>query len=340
MADQQKLNTLTKKVFKDQAIWMLNALWPKQKDSKAEELWNLVQIFSEIEIENHENGCEVDEFQVHRVFEKLGEQKTVQEMRNHLRTVGVEKFKNIGMLHFLIWHYQQDWHAVVNASQGDNTAELEQAKQMLDEVSKLFAESQQKAETAKKSAAESTQKAAEAKKSAEDAAARQAEAQAAENEVTAALNDVKEKEAAKERKREALQKKIETAGLVAKNAAINELAQLDKEDDLPLRKAKTTLEAAQRKAAKTLKAATDAKEIADRDAESAEKSKQAAIKAQEEAELAVEQMAKKVEEAEAYLKEQQENASGSGQGSIWWLNRELEEKKKYLPTRKGGVAKN
>ena len=151
--------------------------------------------------------------------------------------------------------------------------------------------------------------------------------------MTAALDEVKAQEAAKEEKRAALQKKAETGSLVAKNAALNELAQLDKEDDLPLRRAKTKLEAAQRKAAKPLKAATEAREKADADAEEARQRKEAA-------DAAVEETAQKVEEAEKYLQEQQAASEGSGQGAMWWMNRELEEKKKYLPTRKGGVAKH
>nr|BAN38087.1 TolA protein, putative [Entamoeba histolytica] len=311
MGDQETFKALNKKCFKEQAIWMLNALWPTYKDTMAEEVWGFSQMFSEFEIENHENGCDLDELNMHRVFEKLGNQKTVQEMRSQLKQAGVENFKRVGMLHFLTYYYGMDWHKVANAPQGDNSAQVEKAQQLLDEVSKQLELCQKRAE--------------EAKKSAEAAAARQKEAQAAEDEVTKALNEVKAQEQAKEDKRKALQKKIETAGLVAKNAAIQELAKLDNEDDLPLRRAKTTLEAAQRKAAKAVKIATEAKEKAESDSQVAEK--------------AVEDTQKKVAEAEAYLKEVQLSAGSAGQGTMWWMQRELEEKKKYMPMKKGGIAK-
>ena len=47
---------------------------------------------------------------------------------------------------------------------------------------------------------------------------------------------------------------------------------------------------------------------------------------------------KRVEEAEAFLYEEKSKPGGS-YGSMWWLDRELHEKKKYMPMRQGGIAK-
>ncbi|ELP88475.1 Tropomyosin, putative [Entamoeba invadens IP1] len=381
MSDLEKLKQINEMKFKDQAVWMLNAMWPKDGDSKAEEIWKFVATFSELEQENHAEGKDLDEMNMHRVFEKLGNQLTMQEMRTHLRKIGVTQFKKISMINFLIFYYKYDTHEVVNAPQGANGAELEKAKKMLEEVTTLFNAATEKAQTSKAAAAESKKRADEAKKTAEAckekqatataaaevakkdeevATQRQSEAQAAEEEVTKALNVVKSQEDAKNKKRAELQKKIETAGLVAKNAAIQELAKLDNEDDLPMRRAKTTLEAAQRKASKALKIATDAKDKATETAQKAEEAKQEAdkakeqadnaeqeaveaealaVKAAEEAESAVEEANAKVAEAEAYLAEQQQKATGAGQGAIWFMQREVTEKKKFMPVRKGGIAK-
>ncbi|EDR26139.1 protein tolA, putative [Entamoeba dispar SAW760] len=381
MSDLDKLREIGSKKFQEQAIWMLNAMWPKDQGKSAEELWNYVELFGSLELENGKEGNDLDELGMHRVFEKIQKQQTMQEMRNHLRKVGVTSFKKISMINFLIFIYGYDLHEVVNAPQGANGAEVEKAKKILEEVTEAFNSAQEKAATAKKAADESKVKASQAKKVADEceikqteatkaaeiakadeeaAIARQKEAQAAEEEVTKALNEVKAQEQAKEDKRKALQKKIETAGLVAKNAAIQELAKLDNEDDLPLRRAKTTLEAAQRKAAKALKIATDAKEKATATAKAAEEAKQAAddakqaadeaktqaeqaeaesVAAAEAADQALVDAEQKVAEAEAYLAEQQKKATGAGQGTMWFMQRELDEKKKYMPTRKGGVAK-
>ncbi|ELP85845.1 hypothetical protein EIN_282260 [Entamoeba invadens IP1] len=339
MTDLEKFKALNKKVFKDQAIWMLNAVWPAYKDTLAEEMWGFTNTFIEFEHENHAEGCDLDELNVHRVFEKIGNQKTVQEMRSQLKNAGVENFKRVSLLHFLVYYFGQDWQKVANAPQGDNTEQLSAAQKMLDEVSKKLEECTKQADLSKKAAEAAKQKNESAKASAEKALAKQKEAQAAEDEVTKALNAVQAQEDAKNKKRAELQKKIETAGLVAKNAAIQELAKLDNEDDLPMRRAKTTLEAAQRKAAKALKIATEAKEVADSDADAAAKAQEEADAAAAQAEKTVEETQKKVEEAEQYLKEQQAAAGGSGQGTMWWMQRELTEKKKYMPMRKGGIAK-
>ncbi|MDP2435818.1 MAG: hypothetical protein Q8P67_08760 [archaeon] len=86
---------------------------------------------------------------------------------------------------------------------------------------------------------------------------------------------------------------------MSKNKAANELAQLLAEDPLPLRKAKITVAAALRKAEKALGEA------------------QAAFDA-----------------ASAYLKEVQARGGAGSDGSLWWMDRELTEQRKYLPSSK------
>jgi len=45
-----------------------------------------------------------------------------------------------------------------------------------------------------------------------------------------------------------------------------------------------------------------------------------------------------VADAEAYLNEQK-SRPGNSHGALWWIDRELHEKKKYMPMRKGGITK-
>jgi len=85
----------------------------------------------------------------------------------------------------------------------------------------------------------------------------------------------------------------------------NELAQLLAEDPLPLRRAKLTTEAATKKA---------------------EKARIVADEALVEAEA-------KFNEAERFLEEIRMRGGG-GEGTLWWIDRELQEVKKYLPKRK------
>ena len=213
----------------------------------------------------------------------------------------------------------------------------------------------------------------EAKQSAETLAVREEELKAAQAEVEAALAEVKKQEDAYNAKTESLKKKSEEGGVVSRNKAKNELAQHLAEDPLPLRTAKITAEAALRKAEKATKAAAEARERAEADAKQAtearaqadadanaasqaraeaenaraqaeearrqaEAARAAAEKDKEAADAAVDAAQAAVAEAEAFLEEMKAQP-GSSQGALWWMDRELHEKKKYMPMRKGGIAK-
>jgi len=52
----------------------------------------------------------------------------------------------------------------------------------------------------------------------------------------------------------------------------------------------------------------------------------------------VEAMQARVDEAEAYLNEVK-SRPGKAAGAIWWMERALHEKKKFMPERKGGISK-
>jgi len=124
-------------------------------------------------------------------------------------------------------------------------------------------------------------------------------------------------EDARNKKTAELEKKSNEGGVVSQNKAKAELAQHLAEDPLPLRKAKITLEAAFKKAEKARAPFELARKAADD---------------------ALENARLKLAEAEAYLKEVK-SKPGNPHGRIWWMERQLEERKKYLPARKGGVSK-
>jgi hypothetical protein len=46
---------------------------------------------------------------------------------------------------------------------------------------------------------------------------------------------------------------------------------------------------------------------------------------------------RQVEEAQAYLDEVK-SQPGCAHGAIWWMSRALEERRRYLPSSKGGIA--
>jgi len=138
-------------------------------------------------------------------------------------------------------------------------------------------------------------------------AALEAEApfKAAQEELQASLAELHAQEKAYEEKTNSLKERSTTGGVVSRNKAKAELEIHLSEDPLPLRRAKIDTEAAERKADR-LRAPLKA--------------------AREEAERAV-------EEAKAFF-EAVKAKGGAPYGALWWMDRELAEKQKYMPGKK------
>merc|ERR1712063_75550 len=374
MSDLDKLHELCEKTYKEQAVWFLNAFWDT-KESEAERLWDYVQKLNELDLEHHEEGSALDEMKAHVFLEKFDETLTVREMRAKLRSTGAigetERPKAVPLTHYLLYKYDVEWHKLVDETrQGSNKEEMEKAEKMLAEVQAAFRESEAKASVARQKLLEA-QSAENAAKDREAAA--KASAKAAQQELEAALQELHAQEKAYNDKKAELQKKSEEGGVVSRNKAANELAQLLAEDPLPLRRAKITQEAAVKKAERATAAAAAAREAAEKSAAAASKARQeseaaannataareqaekdaaAASRAREaataaaeasaaakaEADAAVEAARQQLEAAEAFLEEVR-SRPGQAFGALFWLDRELYEQRKYLPVSKGGIAK-
>mmetsp|Transcript_25890 Transcript_25890/g.65030 ORF Transcript_25890/g.65030 Transcript_25890/m.65030 type:complete len:436 (+) Transcript_25890:144-1451(+) len=223
------------------------------------------------------------------------------------------------------------------------------------------------AEAAAKAAEEQAHARAEAAKASEEAAhtrkeelaAKEIELEAAQAELEAALAELKAQEDAYNAKTAELTKKSEEGGVVSRNRAKNELAQHLAEDPLPLRRAKITMEAAVKKADRARNAVATARVDAEAAAEQASKDRAAAEQAAAEAsaarqaaeqarahseqakaaaDTAREEAERQVAAAEEFLHEEM-SKPGQAYGALWWIERELFEAKKYMPTSKGGIAK-
>jgi len=310
--DTEKLKELGKKPYKQQAIWFLNAFWKSifSKPGEPEKVWNYHHKAVALDTAKKEDGCHLDEFQAHRLLESIGDTHTVVEMREKLKEVGIETAKLVPLTNFLIFNYKADWHALVNAAQGDNQEEVAEAQRKLQGVQEAFIQVQ---------------------KTAEEAAAREKDAKAAElaskqaqQELVAAGAELKAQEDAYNNKKADLERRSQEGGVVAMNKAKAELATLLAEDPLPLRRAKISNDAAIKKAEKAVIASQEATAAA------------AAAKAA--ADASVEDAKRQVDEAEKFL-EYVRNKPGSAQGALWWIDRELHEARAYLPTTKGGYTK-
>jgi len=375
--DFEKLKDLASRPYKAQVIWFLNAYWDDFASKDAELMWGYVQKLAKEDLQKGQEGNEIDEFIMHKFLEFFKETLTVREMRDNLKETGAIKVtpKLVPIIHYIIFKYKIDWKQLVNASQGGNQKEIEEASRLLDEVQKAFKvcaeksdfakaalkEAESREATAKKEEAIAKQREAEAKSTEETSKQREAdakqkdiEAKAAQEELQAALADLKSQEDARNKRTEELTKgsEDETTGVVTRNKLKAELAQHLAQDPLPLRKAKITQEAAVKKADKAAAAATVARadaeaaskaaqvaakeatasrNAAEASAREAEKARHDAAEAAAEAEAAVDDAQKKVQQAEEYLNEVK-SRPGSAHGALWWLERELHEQKKYMPT--------
>jgi len=295
--DKEKLDNLCGKTHKDQIVWFLNAYWSEHGEKNAETLWAWKLKCDELDLQNHEHGNSLDELNAHRFLEHFNETMTVREMRDSLRGTGAieANIRAVPITHIIIVKYKLNWKDLVNRSIA-NQAELAKAQALLDAVMAAFKEAEAKAQEAR---------------------TLEAPFKAAQEEVERALAEVKAEEDAYNGKIDDAKRRSESGGVVQRNKAANELAQLKAEDPLPLRKAKITLEAAQKRAEKTRAPFAAARALA---------------------EEAMEAASQKVDEAQAYLDEIK-NQPGQPYGSIWWVDRELFEQKKYLPEAKGGIKK-
>jgi len=216
--DEEKLESLCQKTYKEQAVWFLNAFWKELGDKEAQNLYEYVRKSEELDTEKKSQGNQLDEMMAHRFLEKNDKTLTVVTLRQKLQQAGIDKNtkrKYIPLTHFLIIHYNTSYKTLVNASQGENEEEVAKAQRMLEEVKKAFAD-----------------------------------ARKAQEELEASLRELKAQEEAFNNKTEELKKKSEQGGAVQMNKAKNELAQHLGSDPLPLRKAKITTEAATKKAEK------------------------------------------------------------------------------------------
>jgi hypothetical protein len=267
--------------------------------SDAEKLWQYTHKCVDLDIEKRQDGTGLDEVRAHKFLESFGETLTVMDLRSKLRQTGAIQQSDRPKL-VPITHY------LLFRFNVDWHLLVNSYGSNAEEI----AHAQKLLDQVMSAFEESDRQANIARKA-------EAPFKAAQEEVDSALADVKAQETTRENRTNELKRKSEEGSVVQQNKAKNELAQHLAEDPLPLRKAKITLEAALKKA---------------------EKARAPFEAATKKAEEALEQTRLRVAEAEAYLEEVKKKP-GSSQGTFWWMEREIFEKKRFLPVAKGGIAK-
>jgi len=306
MSEAQRFKEFTNLTYSEQSKAFLNAYW-NEYQGDCEQVWTWTHQFIALDHENGKEGHDLDEFNAHRFLEKLGETRTIKDLRDELRDIDMDFNRRMALLEYLLFHYRKTISDFIRRPQGDNTEEIQQAQDQLDQAQAAL-------DIARTAFEHASAEADKAREKAELSA--QAEA-----ELKAALNDLHEQERAYQERIEQLTARSEDTnlGVVQRNKAKNELAQHLAEDPLPLRRAKLTTEAATKKAEKARIASEEAAELAEQ--------------ARLDSEARASECEAKFDEAQTFLEEIR-SRPGGGQGALWWIDRELQEARKYMPKRK------
>lgn len=313
--------TLVSETHTKQAIWWLNGFW-RDLEGEADHFWTMVHVMIEIECGKEKRygklkweekeGSDLDQFQAHRFLEKMGVTLTAKELRAKVGSLDVDRNKRLALSEYLADKYDKTIQQVVDAPQGGQAAQeqLDRAVAKVNNAIEKMNVASDKSEAAAAALAES-QKAKQ-------------ECAAAKKLVEEAVAQVEEQEATINKKLEKLKKKIDNKdgrlSTMKVNTAKNELAQLEGQDPLPLRKAKLTVKATLKKEKKALK-------IAAKEEKKATVAHEAATKAKEESQEAL-------KEAQDCLKELKEKGDGIAHGQVWWMEKELGEREKYMPRKR------
>ncbi|MES1910010.1 MAG: hypothetical protein MHM6MM_002678 [Cercozoa sp. M6MM] len=360
----------------DQAKWVLNAFWNDGLAEEADSVYGYAEKFVELD-DAAEDGNELDEFESHRFLEQTDGAITVLALRKKLREIDLDFNGKMALVEFLVFRYNLDVTALVTRPQSSNGAALQEAETRLKKVQEAFAVASQArkasveaelfaVEKAKEARAEAAAAAEEAEKaSAAEAVAKAAadEAQAAEDVAKAAEAEVQQAVDALKAEEDAYNGKIaeleakstdSSIGIVTRNRAAAELAQVKSEDPLPLRRAKITQESALKRQRKVTKIASDAADnarstaqaagaAAAKSAAAAKQSAAAAAAAEEAASAAkaaaaeaaakLEAAQNELKEAEAYL-EEVKAMPGNAEGTIFILEKQMHEAAKFMPASK------
>mmetsp|Transcript_16148 Transcript_16148/g.17927 ORF Transcript_16148/g.17927 Transcript_16148/m.17927 type:complete len:335 (+) Transcript_16148:27-1031(+) len=327
---EEQFAALSSKKHSEQTIFWLNGFWKQGAQEEAETLWDVAHMFGEIELghkkmygsrkSEYKEGCDLDEMQSHVLLEKMGETLTVRALRKRLKEIDIDNNNKMCVSEYLLVKYGKTPIDLVNSSQGEVDPEaLAQAQAAVEAVSAALAE----VTTAHSASVAAAASAAASLKAATEAKEKQDKAEA---EVQAAVDELKAQEDAYNAEIAKFEKlgNDPDAGVVKKNRAKNQLAQLQAEDPLPLRKAKITQGSALKRATKASKAATAA-------AEAAAEEKAKADKAKADLEEEVKKTEAAMVEAEQQLEKIKKKGDGVPQGQIWWMEREITETRKFMP---------
>ena len=173
--EKAKLAKLSELKYKEQAQWFLNAFWEGEtgpcfsaNDDKAEEIWAIVH--KAITLDS-EDGNELDEWKAHQLLESFGCTLTVEKMRAVLKDIDLDFNKMMSLTEYFIFKFEVDWKVLVNAPQGEDSDQVQEARRLVEAAQAALANVQATADKAKEeeeAAKAAAQKAQDEAKNAEE----------------------------------------------------------------------------------------------------------------------------------------------------------------------------
>ena len=310
-----------------QAKCFLNAFWTEKFTddlSLREKIWKETQGIIQIDPKGKE-GYEINEVKARLFIEKFSGGSTWISFRDVMRKIDKDFNNKMSLTEYFIFHYKLDWQELVEREHQDKEVQTTSNKTPSSEPSRWHILMYAAMQNAKKGMIEEEVRAGLALIEKEEAKKVETVKKAAEEEVRAGLALI-EKEEAKKVERILKYKKIvddPSTSTVKKGKAFQQMKREEGEDLLLLRKAKIEHQTKVRKAKKALKIA--AKRVKKATAE-AEKAAAAA----KQAETTLKQTSKTVLDVTDSL-------VGAGAGTLWWMDRELEEVTRSLCGKKQSV---
>lgn len=389
---------IKQKMYKDQAIYFLNAYKDNYNLEKCEAVWQMHKKCAELDDLKEDGNCLSNEVSAHRVLEYSGSPATTTDLRNflmqvngethqacsqrggrggcegegeehkqdqqpeeeeereqreqpqrHQRGGGEESFTAISLIEILLFYFKEDWRQISNAPPCYNKAKTEKAQNALLEAKKkletaIHAEQTSRADAQSSEAAEESaaREQEESSKAAELSRREEMMLIVAKEKAESALKDVQNQEEKANTKIKELEDiaSNDALGIVKRNRAKAELAQIRNEDPLPLRTAKIQNEAAVRRLAKATKsarqaaiAAEHAKKKAKESKICAKEAKLKALEAAQKAEAAIPQARIAFDDLKEMVRDLMKYQKVP-QGTLFYINREVKESSKFLPAAK------
>ena len=350
-----KLSYLNSKPFRPQMLWFLNAYWERAPLNLMSDLdacrvvYEVCKKCEELAPESEE-GTQLDEFQAHRLLEAFGDTLSVRDMRQALSKIDIDFNRHVSLAEYLIYRFSIDWHILVTAPDSGVSPKVRMAQRKLENAQRTLDEARAAEERAGSELMASKEAEATALEQRSLSEAAVAEAQQATRELGEAKEQqehalaelqAKEKEAADAKAVLESRANDESLGIVKRNKARAELAQMNSQDSSQVQMAKIHQEATLRKVTKAIRRAGETEGAAAAAARRADEALQESLAAHGRAEVAMKEAGEAVElanqafeDAFEFLEETKRSDMGNLGGTLWVMDHELELAKARMPRHK------